>query len=162
MLTAICYLHNLTKVCITSINCKSYDQMLSRMEFDVKDSFASSRGSALISLHSSSAPLVHYCKQLAHDIEIECRDVRDPPIESEQALQSILIGMIRTPGGQNDEGGQTIRNLLTEFLGGFSLRPSFPGRCVPLWQTNAASPTVGECCSCTGASTTPTSPQFSS
>jgi len=30
--------------------------------------------------------------------------------------------MIPTPGGQNDEGGQTIRNLLPEFLGGFSLR----------------------------------------
>jgi hypothetical protein len=30
--------------------------------------------------------------------------------------------MIPTPGGQNDEGGQIIRNLLAEFLGGFSLR----------------------------------------
>ena len=61
------------------------------------------------------------CQSL-HDIEIECRDVRDPPIESEQALHNVLIGMIPTPGSQKYEGGQTIRNLLTEFPGGFSLR----------------------------------------
>jgi len=30
--------------------------------------------------------------------------------------------MIPTPEGQSDEGGQIIRKLLTEFLGGFSLR----------------------------------------
>ena len=57
-----------------------------------------------------------------HTMEVEGRDIRDPPLESEQALQKALIGMIPTPGGHNAEGGAIIRQLLSEFLGGFSIR----------------------------------------
>ena len=53
---------------------------------------------------------------------MEGRDIRDPPLETEQALQQALIGMIPTPGDLNAEGGTIIRHLLSEFLGGFSLR----------------------------------------
>lgn len=86
-----------------------------------------------------------------HRIEIEGRDVRDPPIESEQALQSALIDMIPTPGGQSGEGGRSIRQLLTEFLSGFSLRTrlsprhgaSAAGR-LPLRPANATFTALGK------------------
>ena len=43
-------------------------------------------------------------------------------IESELDLQQALIGMIPIPDGMGEESGQIIRNLLVEFLLGFSLR----------------------------------------
>jgi hypothetical protein len=56
-----------------------------------------------------------------HTVAIEGKDVRDHVIETELDLQQALI-MILIPGGAGEDGGQIIRNLLVEFLSGFSLR----------------------------------------
>ena len=50
------------------------------------------------------------------------RDIRDDQSESETDLQLALIAMIPTTGGSHDEGGLLVRDLLAEFLRGFSLR----------------------------------------
>ena len=50
------------------------------------------------------------------------RDIRDGQPDTEADLQLALIAMIPTPGGPHDEGGLLVRNLLAEFLRGFSLR----------------------------------------
>ena len=52
----------------------------------------------------------------------EAREIRDPPLASEQELQGARIRKIPTPGKQSEDGGRIIRHLLTEFLRGFSLR----------------------------------------
>jgi hypothetical protein len=57
-----------------------------------------------------------------HTVAIEGKDVRDHVIETELDLQQALIKMIPIPGGAGEDGGQIIRNLLVEFLSGFSLR----------------------------------------
>ena len=48
--------------------------------------------------------------------------IRDGQPDTEAELQAALIAMIPTPGGSHDEGGLLVRNLLAEFLRGFSLR----------------------------------------
>ena len=50
------------------------------------------------------------------------RDVRDDPPATEQDLRQVLIDMIPIPGQAHAEGGELMRNLLAEFLRGFSLR----------------------------------------
>ena len=57
-----------------------------------------------------------------HTVPIDGRDIRDGQPETEAELQAALIAMIPTPGGSHDEGGLLVRNLLAEFLRGFSLR----------------------------------------
>ena len=55
-------------------------------------------------------------------VPIVGRDIRDGQPDTEAELQAALIAMIPTPGGSHDEGGLLVRNLLAEFLRGFSLR----------------------------------------
>ena len=55
-------------------------------------------------------------------VPIVGRDIRDGQPDTEAELQAALIAMIPTPGGSHDEGGVLVRNLLAEFLRGFSLR----------------------------------------
>ena len=50
------------------------------------------------------------------------RDIRDGQPDMEAELQAALIAMIPTLGGSHNEGGVLVRNLLAEFLRGFSLR----------------------------------------
>lgn len=74
----ICCLRNLTWACITLINCKSCDQMSSRMEFGVNswvsfDLPAQLKRTLSALLQAAGAG----CQSLLH-IEIEGRDVRDP------------------------------------------------------------------------------------
>ena len=57
-----------------------------------------------------------------HRVPIAGRDIRDSQIVTETDLQQALIEMIPTPRGSHDEGGLLVRNLLAEFLRGFSLR----------------------------------------
>ena len=52
----------------------------------------------------------------------EGRDVRDDPLVTEQDLRQVLIDMIPIPGQAHAEEGHLMRNLLAEFLRGFSLR----------------------------------------
>ena len=55
-------------------------------------------------------------------VPCEGRDVRDDPLVTEQDLRQVLIDMIPIPGQAHAEGGRLMRNLLAEFLRGFSLR----------------------------------------
>ena len=57
-----------------------------------------------------------------HTVPCEGRDVRDDPLLTEQDLRQVLIDMIPIPGQAHAEGGHLMRNLLAEFLRGFSLR----------------------------------------
>ena len=61
------------------------------------------------------------CSDL-HTVPCEGRDVRDDPLVTEQDLRQVLIDMIPIPGQAHAEGGHLMRNLLAEFLRGFSLR----------------------------------------
>ena len=53
-------------------------------------------------------------------VPIVGRDTGDGQPDAEAELQAALIAMIPTPGGSHDEGGLLVRNLLAEFLHGFS------------------------------------------
>ena len=57
-----------------------------------------------------------------HTVAIQGRDIRDVQPNSEAELQAALIAMIPIPGGSQDAEGQVVRDLLAEFLRGFSLR----------------------------------------
>ena len=61
------------------------------------------------------------CSDL-HTVPCEGRDVRDDPLVTEQDLRQVLIDMIPIPGQAHAEGGHLMKNLLAEFLRGFSLR----------------------------------------
>ena len=61
------------------------------------------------------------CSDL-HTVPCDGRDVRDDPLATEQDLRQVLIDMIPIPGQAHAEGGHLMRNLLAEFLRGFSLR----------------------------------------
>ena len=96
------------------VRCEGLLRVLSWVSFDLPEHLKRTLGALLRAAGEGCLAL--------HTVEIEGRDVRDHTIETEQALQQALIGMIPTPGSASAEGGQIIRNLLVEFLSGFSLR----------------------------------------
>ena len=53
---------------------------------------------------------------------VKAEDIRDDPLVTEHDLRQVLIDMIPIPGQAHAEGGHLMRNLLAEFLRGFSLR----------------------------------------
>ena len=57
-----------------------------------------------------------------HTVAVQGRDIRDAQPSNEAELQAAIISMIPIPGGSQDAGGQLVRDLLVEFLKGFSLR----------------------------------------
>ena len=106
---------------------KSPTRKLSHMGSDVKDCCGCYLGSALTFRSPENNP--QYFTGAAgegntelHKVPIVGRDIRDDQPESETELQLALIAMIPTPGGFHDEGGLLVRDLLAEFLRGFSLR----------------------------------------
>ena len=54
-------------------------------------------------------------------VPCEGRDMRDDPLVTEHDLRQVLIDMIPILGQAHAEGGNLMRNLLAEFLRGFSL-----------------------------------------
>ena len=72
-----------------------------------------------------TAPGCAWCLRgamLLHTVAIQGRDIRDAQPSNEAELQTAIISMIPIPGGSQDAGGQLVRDLLVEFLKGFSLR----------------------------------------
>ena len=61
------------------------------------------------------------CSDL-HTVPFDGRDIRDDPLATELDLRQLLIDMIPIPVKAHAEGGRLMRNLLAEFLRGFSLR----------------------------------------
>ena len=57
-----------------------------------------------------------------HTVAVQGRDIRDARPNNEAELQAAIISMIPIPGRSQDAGGQLVRDLLVEFLKGFSLR----------------------------------------
>ena len=57
-----------------------------------------------------------------HNVAVQGRDIRDAQPSNEMELHAAIISMIPIPGGSRDAGGQIVRDLLVEFLKGFSLR----------------------------------------
>ena len=96
------------------IRCEGLLRVLSWVSFDLPDHFKRTLDTLLKAAGEG-------CMEL-HTVAIEGKDVRDHVIETELDLQKALIKMIPIPGGAGEDGGQIIRNLLVEFLSGFSLR----------------------------------------
>ena len=96
------------------VRCEGLLRVLSWVSFDLPDHFKRTLDTLLKAAGEG-------CMEL-HTVAIEGKDVRDHVIETELDLQQALIKMIPIPGGAGEEGGQIIRNLLVEFLSGFSLR----------------------------------------
>ena len=96
------------------IRCEGLLRVLSWVSFDLPDHFKRTLDTLLKAAGEG-------CMEL-HTVAIEGKDVRDHVIGTELDLQQALIKMIPIPGGAGEDGGQIIRNLLVEFLSGFSLR----------------------------------------
>ena len=98
------------------------------MASDVKAYSGSSPGLAL-TYHVHLKGMVGALLQAAgggdtelHTVTIQGRDIRDVQPSNEVELQMAIIDMIPVPGGSQNAGGQLVRDLLAEFLKGFSLR----------------------------------------
>ena len=96
------------------IRCEGLLRVLSWVSFDLPDHCKRTL-SALLQAAGDG------CSDL-HTVPCEGRDVRDDPLVTEQDLRQVLIDMIPIPGQAHAEGGRLMRNLLAEFLRGFSLR----------------------------------------
>ena len=96
------------------IRCEGLLRVLSWVSFDLPDHCKRTL-SALLQAAGDG------CSDL-HTVPCEGRDVRDDPLVTEQDLRQVLIDMIPIPGQAHAEGGHLMRNLLAEFLRGFSLR----------------------------------------
>ena len=113
--------HNIDYLQITTpeviphgIRCEGLLRVLSWVSFDLPDHCKRTLSSLLQAAGKGCADL--------QMVPWDDRDVRDDPIATEQDLRQVLIDMIPIPGQANAEGGELMRNLLTEFLRGFPLR----------------------------------------
>ena len=88
--------------------------MLSWVSFDLPDHCKRTLSSLLQAAGDGCSDL--------HTVPGDGRDVRDDPLATEQDLRQVLIDMIPIPGQAHVEGGHLMKNLLAEFLRGFSLR----------------------------------------
>ena len=96
------------------IRCEGLLRVLSWVSFDLPDHCKRTL-SALLQAAGDG------CSDL-HTVPCDGRDVRDDPLATEQDLRQVLIDMIPIPGQAHAEGGHLMRDLLAEFLRGFSLR----------------------------------------
>ena len=96
------------------VRCEGLLRVLSWVSFDLPEHLKTTLSSLLVAAGEGNTEL--------HTVPIDGRDIRDGQPETEAELQAALIAMIPTPGGSHDEGGLLVRNLLAEFLRGFSLR----------------------------------------
>ena len=96
------------------IRCEGLLRVLSWVSFDLPDHCKRTL-SSLLQAAGDGCPDLHM-------VPCDGRDVRDDPLATELDLRQVLIDMIPIPGQTHAEGGQLMRNLLAEFLRGFSLR----------------------------------------
>ena len=96
------------------VRCEGLLRVLSWVSFDLPEHLKTTLSDLLVAAGEGNMEL--------QNIPIGGRDIRDGQPETEADLQAALIAMIPTPGGSHDEGGLLVRNLLAEFLRGFSLR----------------------------------------
>ena len=96
------------------VRCEGLLRVLSWVSFDLPVHLKTTLSTLLVAAGEGNTEL--------HKVPIVGRDIRDDQPESETELQLALIAMIPTPGGSHDEGGLLVRDLLAEFLRGFSLR----------------------------------------
>jgi len=96
------------------IRCEGLLQVLSWVSFDLPDHCKHTL-SALLQAAGNGCPDLH-------TVPFDGRDIRDDPLATELDLRQLLIDMIPIPVKAHAEGGRLMRNLLAEFLRGFSLR----------------------------------------
>ena len=96
------------------VRCEGLLRVLSWVSFDLPEHLKTTLSALLVAAGEGNTEL--------QNIPIGGRDIRDGQPDTEADLQAVLIAMIPTPGGSHDEGGLLVRNLLAEFLRGFSLR----------------------------------------
>ena len=96
------------------VRCEGLLRVLSWVSFDLP---AHLKGMVSALLHEAGEGNTEL-----HTVAIQGRDIRDVQPKSEAELQAALIAMIPIPGGSQDAEGQLVRDLLAEFLRGFSLR----------------------------------------
>ena len=86
-----------------------------------------------------------------HKVVVQGRDIRDAQPSNEAELQAAIKSMIPIPGGSQDAGGQLVRDLLVEFLKGFSTYPAIlgygppPVGCISCGETLTAFAALGQC-----------------
>ena len=95
------------------VRCEGLLRVLSWVSFDLPEHLKTALTTLLEAAGAGNTEL--------HKVPIAGRDIRDGQPDTEADLQLALIEMIPTPGGSHDEG-VLVRNLLAEFLRGFSLR----------------------------------------
>ena len=96
------------------VRCEGLLRVLSWVSFDLPAHLKGMVGALLHEAGEGNTEL--------HTVAIQGRDIRDAQPKSEAELQTALIAMIPIPGGSQDAEGQLVRDLLAEFLRGFSLR----------------------------------------
>ena len=96
------------------LRCEGLLRVLSWVSFDLPTHLKSMVGELLQAAGKGNTDL--------HTVAVQGRDIRDVQPSNEAELQAAIIGMIPSPGGSQDAGGQIVRDLLVEFLKGFSLR----------------------------------------
>ena len=96
------------------VRCEGLLRVLSWVSFDLPVHLKTTLSTLLVAAGEGNTEL--------QTVPIVGRDIRDGQPDTEAELQAALIAMIPTPGGSHDEGGVLVRDLLAEFLRGFSLR----------------------------------------
>ena len=96
------------------IRCEGLLRVLSWVSFDLPTHLKGMVGELLQAAGRGNTEL--------HTVAVQGRDIRDAQPSNEAELQAAIISMIPIPGGSQDAGGQLVRDLLVEFLKGFSLR----------------------------------------
>ena len=96
------------------LRCEGLLRVLSWVSFDLPAHLKGMLGALLHEAGEGNTEL--------HTVAVQGRDIRDAQPKSEAELQTALIAMIPIPGGSQDAEGQLVRDLLAEFLRGFSLR----------------------------------------
>ena len=96
------------------IRCEGLLRVLSWVSFDLPTHLKGMVGELLQAAGKGNTDL--------HKVVVQGRDIRDAQPSNEAELQAAIISMIPIPGGSQDAGGQLVRDLLVEFLKGFSLR----------------------------------------
>ena len=96
------------------IRCEGLLRVLSWVSFDLPTHLKGMVGELLQAAGRGNTDL--------HTVAVQGQDIRDAQPSNEAELQAAIIRMIPIPGGSQDAGGQLVRDLLVEFLKGFSLR----------------------------------------
>ena len=96
------------------VRCEGLLRVLSWVSFDLPAHLKGIVGALLRAAGEGNTEL--------HTVTIQGRDIRDVLPSNEAELQMAIIDIIPVPGGSQDAGGQLVRDLLAEFLKGFSLR----------------------------------------